>query len=85
MLMILGPLSGNPSIVIDKTGLTGDYEIVLEQKAPPAGITAEEALDQLHNPWFLKALDTLGLKLEKQKVPVDTIVIDSIEKTPTAN
>ena len=84
-LRIFGRLMGGPSIVIDKTGLTGEYEIVMQQKAPPADQTPEDALATLRNPWFLASMEKLGLKLEKQKAPIETIVIDSIERNPTAN
>jgi uncharacterized protein (TIGR03435 family) len=32
---------------------------------------------------FFKAVEKLGLKLDSRKIPVDSLVIDSIEKTPT--
>jgi uncharacterized protein (TIGR03435 family) len=31
------------------------------------------------------AIEKLGLKLESRKVTIDTLVIDQIAKTPTAN
>lgn len=34
---------------------------------------------------FTAVQEQLGLKLEKKKGPVDTIVIDHLEKTPTEN
>lgn len=84
-LNIFGRMMGGPSVAIDKTGLTGEYEIVLEQKAPPAGLSPQDAADTLRNPWFLAAMEKLGLKLEQQEAPVETVVIDHIERAPTEN
>ena len=33
----------------------------------------------------LKALETIGLRLERRRGPMDTVVLDSINRTPTAN
>lgn len=66
-------------IVVDKTGLAGKYDIILkwtpeeQQGSPDAG------------PSILTALqEQLGLKLESTKGPVDTFVVDSVEK-PSEN
>jgi uncharacterized protein (TIGR03435 family) len=32
---------------------------------------------------IVKAIQTLGLKLDPRKVPMNTLIIDQIEKTPT--
>ena len=34
---------------------------------------------------MFEVLQQLGLKLQSRKAPVDTIVIDHLEKTPTEN
>jgi len=34
---------------------------------------------------IFSSIQRLGLKLEPRKVPLDTIVVDRIEKTPTEN
>jgi uncharacterized protein (TIGR03435 family) len=61
--------------VVDQTGLTGKYDYNLEFSEAPS--TA---------PDFVAALrDQLGLKLESKQGPVDLLVIDHVEKTPTAN
>jgi uncharacterized protein (TIGR03435 family) len=66
---------------IDKTGLTGMFEFSLDfegamiPRASEGGITLSEALEK-----------QLGLRLVKVKsVPVDVLVIDRIDKTPTEN
>jgi uncharacterized protein (TIGR03435 family) len=83
--------------VIDKTGLTGRYNFVLEfsrsdmagqkvsggykeppsQPPPPPG--AEPGLS------IYSSIQQLGLKLDPQKIPLDVVVIDGADKTPTEN
>jgi uncharacterized protein (TIGR03435 family) len=90
---ILGRLTNR--IVLDKTNLTGKYDINLEYtpeqgqlQAPPGG--APPGLPPLppvdpNGPSLFTALqEQLGLKLESQKGPVETIVIDHIER-PSEN
>jgi uncharacterized protein (TIGR03435 family) len=101
--------------VVDKTGLTGSYQVELvvplqdllrmAQKtlpdlgislppglggggsivgAAPPGVAGLAASDPAGEGIF-QAVKKLGLKLDSQKSPVETLVVDSIEKTPTAN
>jgi uncharacterized protein (TIGR03435 family) len=70
--------------VIDKTGLMGVYDFVL-QWAPDeaAGEAASTAPSEF--PPFIGALqEQLGLKLDSAKGPVDTLVVDHVEQ-PTEN
>jgi uncharacterized protein (TIGR03435 family) len=66
-------------IVVDKTGLSGNYDIELkwtpddQQGTPDAGPTLFTALEE-----------QLGLKLVPAKGPVDTFVVDHVEK-PSEN
>jgi uncharacterized protein (TIGR03435 family) len=64
--------------VIDKTGITGNYNIDL--KYAPSGAT-----DSQYPSVFTAVQEQLGLKLELQKVPVEMLVIDHLEKMPTEN
>jgi uncharacterized protein (TIGR03435 family) len=64
--------------VADKTGITGDYEIKLS--FAPAG-----ADDSTLPSIFTAVQEQLGLRLESQKVPVEMLVIDHVEKIPTEN
>ena len=71
--------------VADRTGLEGDYDVTLyftsDGPVPPL-----EAPDHDDFPNVFGALqEQLGLKLESRKVPVDVLVVDSAEKTPTEN
>jgi uncharacterized protein (TIGR03435 family) len=61
--------------VVDETGLTGKYSVTIEtwKNADVPGGTVFDAVEKL------------GLKLESRKVTVETIVIDQVSKTPTAN
>lgn len=77
--------------VLDKTGLTGNYDLVLDftlddaqmvQMLPP---DAPRPAASDSGPSIFTALqEQLGLKLESQKGPVDVLVIDRVEK-PSEN
>ena len=73
-------------VVIDKTGLTGYYDIALTytptgdqlpQGAPPP-------IDPDGPTFFTAIQEQLGLKLDNQRGPVEVVVIDSIQQ-PTEN
>lgn len=69
--------------VIDKTGLSGKYDYNLEFSEAP-GVVADNVADSA--PDFTAAVrDQLGLKIESKKGPIDLLVIDHVQKTPTAN
>jgi uncharacterized protein (TIGR03435 family) len=62
--------------VIDMTGLEGKYDVDLQMAQMP-GDTQEYAASQ--------AAAKLGLRLEARKVTVATVVVEKVERTPTAN
>lgn len=86
--------------VVDMTNLKGHYDFVMELSPedframgirsaiaagvalPPQAIQMAEAasMDSLFN-----AVEKLGLKLESRKAPMDVLVIDHAEKTPSDN
>jgi len=68
--------TGRP--VIDKTGLTGDFDIDLKY-AP------EKAVDSSLPSIFTALQEQLGLKLESTKVPFEVLVIDHVNRVPTEN
>ena len=70
--VFLSQMVGRP--VLDKTGLTGRYEIQME--FAPEGVA--------DGPSILEALQNLGLKLEAGKGPIEILVIDHVER-PTEN
>jgi uncharacterized protein (TIGR03435 family) len=88
------PLLSNETgrTVVDKTGLTGNYDFTLtwtpDQSAdggrpPGAGDMAQPASDNA--PTLFTALEEqLGLKLEATKGPVDVLVVDHVEM-PSGN
>ena len=82
--------------VLDRTGLTGRFDIKLEWTpdpgqamtplggAPPPGAPAPPPLDPNGPSIFTAIQEQLGLRLESQKGPVEMIVIDRVEK-PSEN
>jgi uncharacterized protein (TIGR03435 family) len=85
------------SVVEDRTGLKASYDLTMDfaghtgghrggsaLQQPPAPNTDPSAAEPF--PDIFSALQSqLGLKLEKQKVSVETLVVDHVEKTPTGN
>jgi uncharacterized protein (TIGR03435 family) len=87
--------------LMDMTGLKGRYRVVLEVSmkdafaiarqreetgGPPSGdlglnLDMQSALLRALN----DGLQKLGLQLERRKGPVETLVIDHVERTPTGN
>jgi len=96
MAMVLQALSnmlGRP--VIDKTGLTGEYDFTLEFVPEPGQGTLVSGTPPMPAPEapppaadgptiFTAIQEQLGLRLDSQKVPAETIVTDSVEK-PSEN
>ena len=75
--------------IVDKTGLDGVYRFSLslgqdaaltQLRQRVAGIT-----DPAGGPSTFKALERIGLRLERRRVPVEMIVVDRLERTPTEN
>jgi uncharacterized protein (TIGR03435 family) len=86
--------TGRP--VVDATGLTGKYDYSLfwvpEGVMPPppqpgsGAVAPPPAPPEAPGPTIFAAVqEQLGLKLESKKVPVDILIVDHIEKTPTEN
>jgi uncharacterized protein (TIGR03435 family) len=65
--------------VHNDTGLTGkfDFELFWSTRRPDAD---DNGLDLA-----TAVQEQLGLKLERKKGPVDVVVIDHVERIPTAN
>jgi uncharacterized protein (TIGR03435 family) len=62
----------------DKTGLSAQYDLKLQWT------TDETTADTL--PTLFTALqEQLGLRLDTQKIKIDVLIVDHIERTPTAN
>jgi uncharacterized protein (TIGR03435 family) len=71
---------GLPLSVVDRTGLAGRYDAVLD--FGPDGVPPNaESSDEIGLPPMIGALEKqLGLKLVKQNAPSDALVVDHIEK-----
>jgi uncharacterized protein (TIGR03435 family) len=71
---------GLPLLVVDKTGLAGRYDVVLDFGSDdvPPNADSSETIGLLPLPGALEK--QVGLKLVKEKAQVDTFVIDHIEK-----
>lgn len=76
--------------VMDKTWLTGKYDFTMEYAASEetiAGIRAR-GIDVQPIPasdLFTALEEQLGLKLEAKKGPIEMLLVDHAEKTPTEN
>jgi len=71
--------------VVDKTGLTGKYDIHLEWNRQTANEPGNPTPSADDGPSLITAVqDQLGLKLEPGKGPVEVLAIDRVEK-PDAN
>ncbi len=74
--------------VIDQTGLAGKYDYTLEfapENLRPTDAGASAAASDPAPTLLVAIQDQLGLKLEAKKLPVDIVIVDHIEKTPTEN
>lgn len=68
--------------VIDSTGLSGKFDIILR------GSTGADGSSANSDSWtasLFTAVRDLGLELDSEKVPVKRLVIDKAEKIPTEN
>jgi uncharacterized protein (TIGR03435 family) len=69
--------------VMDQTGLPGVYNVKLEYTPDD---DKSESLDSAAGPSIYAALqEQLGLKLQTQKLPVEMVVVDHVERIPTEN
>jgi len=93
----VAPLS---SPVIDMTGLKGRYQLVLEVSLadlsgarpsipasgdPTAKENARADMDETILKAFNDGLRKLGLQLQRRQGPLETLVVDRVEKTPIGN
>jgi len=71
--------------VLDKTGLTGTYDINLDWTPDDAAAPAGLASDTADRPSLFTALEEqLGLKLVSAKGPVEYLIVDRLDH-PSAN
>jgi uncharacterized protein (TIGR03435 family) len=72
--------SGTGRVVVDKTGLTGNYDVTLRYMSQPSANESPDAPPEI----FTALQEQLGLKLEPARAPLRILVIDHIER-PTEN
>ncbi len=78
--------------VIDKTGLDGQFHVLVERQFEDAALSPADGPVQ-HMPInpdlvageIMRGLSKEGLKLEKTTAPVEMVVVDRIEQMPTGN
>jgi len=70
-------------MVVDRTGLEGVYDFELRFINDDLSSNASD-VDGVPS-LFTALRDTLGLRLQPEKVPVDIIVVDHLERVPTDN
>jgi uncharacterized protein (TIGR03435 family) len=84
--------------IIDATGVQGNYDASLDiSLAEAMAIAKSSGIDTPPNTAAMasdpgsggatlaEALRSMGLKLETRKAPVEQLIVDHIEKTPTEN
>jgi uncharacterized protein (TIGR03435 family) len=76
LALYLIPAAGFP--VVDQTGLSGSYDIDFDYNPKPRRESDLPLLD-------VALRQATGLLLKSQRVPVETLVIDSVDKVPTEN
>jgi uncharacterized protein (TIGR03435 family) len=75
----------SPIIVVDKTGLTGGFDFQLEWTFEDSPAGDADPLSSAPPSSLIAALRKLGLDLKGEKLPVDFLVVDHVDKTPTDN
>jgi uncharacterized protein (TIGR03435 family) len=78
LAVVLSNLAGRP--VEDHTGLTGRYDMSFRRPRPGAPSTEADANPP---PTIFEVVESFGLKLQPGKTPVETLVIDHIERPST--
>jgi uncharacterized protein (TIGR03435 family) len=82
--------------VVDGTGLKGVYQFTLELPQSPIVSRISETFERVRagvggdlatptGSVSVKFVETLGLKLEKKRLPIEVLVVDKIAPTPTEN
>jgi uncharacterized protein (TIGR03435 family) len=74
----LSPAAGRP--IIDRTGLTGTFDLDLSWTPDPQGPGTTPAGDSDRPALVTAVQEQLGLKLDAQRAPFETLVIDSVAR-----
>ena len=82
----LGEMGQFDRPILDRTGLSGTFDLTLEWGPDPGSSSAAPEDRNDRQTYLQEALrDQLGLKLERQREPVDVLFIDHVDQTPSAN
>ncbi len=73
------------SPVVDKTEAPGDFKFTLEFSRDDVQPGSDKPPDNSAPSIFTAVQEQLGLRLVPQKLPVEIVVVDHIEKVPTDN
>ena len=101
LTQLTATMGGGGTTLVDMTGLKGHYVVGIDismadllkiaqtvgvavPQAPPAAGAGVSASDPGSSS-ALDAVQALGLKLESRKAPQQLLIVDKVEKTPTAN
>jgi uncharacterized protein (TIGR03435 family) len=82
---LLDSVAPLPAPIIDMTGLSGRYHVSLQVSSELFLGVDPADMERLTLKAFNDGLQKLGLRLDPRKGSFETIVVDSIEKTPTDN
>ena len=73
----MGPGPAGRVRIVDKTGLTGEYDIELRYSLPGDDTPGDDIFSALES--------QLGLSLKPTRISVDIVIVDHAERTPTVN
>jgi uncharacterized protein (TIGR03435 family) len=67
-------------MVVDKTGLTEKYDVMIDfaDATPTVNLVPLPSLDTV-------LLDSLGLRLRRERSILDALIVDSVDRRPTEN
>ena len=73
--------------IVDQTGLTGRYDYFLDINAYVTPEMRNQAGPPLEAPSIIASAlqEQLGLKVDAKKMPMEVLIVDKMEKTPTEN
>jgi uncharacterized protein (TIGR03435 family) len=73
--------------ILDRSGLNGKYDVDLQWTPDsPSAIPPADAQNVDASPALSAATrEQLGIRLEERKGPLDVVVVDHVERSPTAN
>jgi uncharacterized protein (TIGR03435 family) len=82
---ILGPPTARVHVA-DRTNLRGNFDFTLHfTNNPRVPRTSGNPSDEVKGPTIFEALGEIGLRLEKETIPLEFVIVEHVEKVPTAN